>query len=243
MPRLAIFGSCVTRDVLEAGPLGFELAGYFARSSWISQVAHPVACPPEVAESLSSFARRVVCQDFEKTVLGELLLAMPDWVVFDLIDERFAVVEMLGSWVTVSSYLQQTSLGHSMVGSMDMIRPLDPRRESLFDDAVRVMTRQLHDGLPDARWVVHRAFYATEVAPNDSGRGFSENAVGNAHRMNQILARWYDALEEELGARVVEASPDLVVANPGHRWGLDHFHYVDRYYLSILDQLNELVGG
>ncbi|MEX1133647.1 MAG: DUF6270 domain-containing protein [Acidimicrobiia bacterium] len=243
MSNVAIYGSCVSRDAFSFRANEHVVVGYFARSSWISQDAPSVPCPDRMTDSLSGFAARTVRDDVEKLVISKIVKASPDVVVIDLIDERFALVPGLGTWLTLSAYLQETAFGVGLVKSNDLLRPLTDERSRRFSDAVSRLTHRLHKSLPNTVWVIHRAFYATKVLSTGGGRGFTDTQIDVAKNMNRTLARWYDQLEVALGATVIEVPGELVVADPDHRWGLDHFHYIGQYYDLFIDRLDSIANG
>ena len=108
--RIGIFGSCVTRDLFEDPAVRPSLARYTSRSSLISAVAQPVALDAERVRLDSSFQRRCVIEDFGKRFLAELASERLDWLVVDLIDERFDVLRTPSSFVTRSSAYQSAGL-------------------------------------------------------------------------------------------------------------------------------------
>jgi len=103
--KLAIWGSCATRDVLEIDEHPFEL-DYHARTSWVSQASMPQPLPVPVPAG-PGFGERMVREDLTKEVVADLVASPPDVLVVDLIDERFDVVQVHGSWYTMSDYYER----------------------------------------------------------------------------------------------------------------------------------------
>src|SRR5215210_662381 len=103
MPRIGIFGSCVTRDLFEHPEVRPALGQYTSRSTLVSVVADPVPIDPEIVRLDSAFQRRCVLEDFGKTFFEQLAASPPDFLVIDLIDERFELLRTEASWVTRSS--------------------------------------------------------------------------------------------------------------------------------------------
>src|SRR5688500_18052555 len=111
--KIAIFGSCVTRDLFEDPALRPSLAHYASRSSVISVVAEPVPLAEDEVVLDSAYQKRAVLADFNKTFFPELRALAPDWVVVDLVDERFAVLRTGDSYVTESSAFTGAGLGEA----------------------------------------------------------------------------------------------------------------------------------
>ena len=239
---LAIVGSCVSRDALEFHPDGFNLLGYFARTSLISQATEPVEIGNDDLESdLSPFARRVVEQDLTSNVVASLGELSPRILLLDLIDERFRIVRSGSGWITYSPYFSQTSLGKSLANA-PALALLDNERLPLFKESVATLANQINATLPNVRMVVHRAFYAEFYRDEDGTKPFDPSALEAARVVNELMRTMYDHLSATLrSAASIEVTPDLVVADAQHKWGLDHFHYVPDYYLCLMRQLSSVV--
>jgi len=106
--RLAIWGSCATRDVLEVGEHPFEV-DYHARTSWVSQASVSGQTPVPVPDG-AGFGARMVREDLTKEVVTDLVANQPDVLVIDLIDERFDVIRIEQSCYTMSDYYERLGL-------------------------------------------------------------------------------------------------------------------------------------
>lgn len=92
--NVAIYGSCVSRDVLRVHPVA-PVAAYAARSSWVSALTPPVAEPDADIGLASDFQARMVRDDFAST--APAALDAGDALLLDLTDERFGVIEYGGA--------------------------------------------------------------------------------------------------------------------------------------------------
>lgn len=153
--RLAIFGSCVTRDPFEEPALRRSLARYTSRSSLISAVAEPVALDPQRVRLESAFQRRCVIEDFDKRFLAELEAERLDWLVAYLIDERFDVLRTASSYVTCSSAYQGAGLEQE--NGFQRIRRLTDEAATLLEEAAARFAERVTAVLPPERVIVHRA--------------------------------------------------------------------------------------
>ena len=242
---IAIWGSCVTRDTFEIGGTWDEPLSYHARSSWISQSgAAPV--PPIPVPDGQDFAQRMVREDLTKSILAETIQAQPELVIFDLIDERFDVVEGSGGRFSVNDYYTRLGLEEQLRQVADRTVPFrDADRDQLFEEAVNAMAGAWLAALPDARFVLHRAWYTAHSADPER-HPFYSSAPLHVRGTNERLARHYEALHRAFGSRllVVEPDPDLhLIGDPGHKWGLAHYHYVPSYYVEALAQISRIHAG
>jgi hypothetical protein len=253
LSKVAIIGSCITRDLWPI--LGVEPSDllYISRTSLPSLFSAPLG-PIEIAGEPPSPLRpnqhRAVVADLTKNALAALVIHQPSHIIFDFIDERFdllAVGEGLAthSWeLEVSGYLSQPALS----GRRTVPR-LSAACDLLWRDALGELAVFLAaTPLADAQLILHEAQWA-ERALAGSGRWANlpdELALMAGHmasraRQNLLLDRYQTAFRRQLPqAAAVRASPDLRVADPNHRWGLSPFHYVEGYYRDIWRQLQAL---
>lgn len=242
---VGIWGSCVTRDTFEIGGPFDEPLAYHARSSWISQAAAPDEVPPVGTPTGPGFADRMVREDLEKSVLDELASKRPDLVVIDLIDERFDLVSVGGAYYSMSDYYERLELDSSMREASDEVLAFrDDERDVAFERAVGALVPQWLEALSDTRFVLHQAWYTARSS--DPERPFYASAPTAVAWCNERLAHHYRCLIEAFGGRlhVVEADRDrLLEADPDHKWGLAHYHYVPGYYEQILTQILDVRAG
>lgn len=239
---LAIWGSCATRDVFEICEHPFEL-DYHARTSWVSQASMPQPLPVPLPTG-SGFGERMVREDLTKEVVADLVASKPDVLVVDLIDERFDVVQVHGSWYTMSDYYERfgvTSAVRTAATATSAYR--GPGRLGLFDAAASLLAPELASALPRTRIVLHQAWYTARSA--DPAVQFYATATKNALSSNEALSGWYGSLRSAFGRRlhVIEPPRVLLVGDPGHRWGLAHYHYIPEYYSWMFAALSEIADG
>lgn len=241
MARIAIYGSCVTRDAFEVRSHSHEIVRYFARSSMISQCAAPVTYTDEqMGTEISEWARRIVAADFEKNVVDLIAGDRPDLVIIDLIDERLPILEGQDTIVTLSPYSQYAPYVRDLRATARRVEVADPTRDEAFKRAARVLTTKLASEVGAEKILLHRSLYSTRV---NKGKSFSLKEKMASRRMNKLLKSWYDTIAATSGCRVVEVPRRVRVADAGHKWGLSPFHYIDTYYEHLMDEIDEMTGA
>jgi hypothetical protein len=226
-PRLAILGSCVTRDAFEASNAVGAVALYLARSSM------PVVCSPEVpvpqaflTHHMPEWHRTTYNRFFTKTYFSELESARPDILIVDLIDDRFDYHFSDTILPGMADFLERLPIGRRG-------RPVDFMTEQGFEvwmAGARSFFSSIRSVVPDCRIVLHRARWA----------GDDEYARLN----NVILERKFAAIDDlDRDVISVEAGPEHVVADEAHQWGKQPFHYIPSYYSAFNDRLKEILCG
>lgn len=243
--RVLIYGSCISRDSLELAPQqGIELAGYSARSSLISAFARrPTNLSGASARVQSSFQRRMLEADAQKS-LPKVLRSLPfDLLLVDIIDERFNVLAKDEERLTDSPALRESSF---MAAKSAAWRRIDSGSDEHFDGWVNALDRMLNTvaGLPrqvpvaflDAGWATTVAGSAKDLELLHAGR-----APGAA---NELYARYREYFCSKVPeAHLIRPPAEVTVSDPGHKWGLAPFHYVQGFYDFVGSRLAEIGSG
>jgi hypothetical protein len=250
MSRVAIIGSCITRDLW---PIRGEFAEllYVSRTSLPSLFSTPVKGVRAAAEPPAPLGRhqhRAVIADLGKTALADLVAFRPSHLIFDFIDERFDLLSLDGvlatrSWeLEVSGYLSQKAFARART----VPRLTDACHRLWSRGAAEMAAFVRATPLKDATLILHSARWADRYR-DQRGRPqplpTPEILPGRPERIadhNGLLA----AYEAEFAALMppmarVEA-PDQRLSDARHRWGLSPFHYVPAYYEEIWRQLQAL---
>ena len=246
MPRIGIFGSCVTRDLFEDPDIRPALGQYTSRTTLRSVVAEPVPIDPKLVRLDSAFQRRCVLEDFAKTFFEQLAADPPDFLVIDLIDERFELLRtQTGSWVTRSSAFVSAGLDDAPGFAFERVRRLTGEAAALVLEAIPVFTERLTAIVPPERVILHRAFWLTSFRRDGELHAFPDDRTTFANHQNAALRHAYDALAKALGRRAPEIAldPDAYAADAHHKWDLEPFHYEPAYNAAAVARLRELSGA
>lgn len=251
MPRIAILGSCITRDLWPIRGGGAEHLLYISRTSFPSLLADPIESfrpaktPPG---DLRAHEHNALVEDLKKTALARLMAFRPTHLIFDFIDERFDLLAVGRAIATRSGELVRSGYGDQPALARSRVIPrLSPACERLwragleeFAELVRTST------LGQARLILHRSRWATHRRAT-SGR---RTALSGAEILggDPVAIDDYNALLGRQDAAFLAAMPPVEIvesarrriADPGHRWGLSPFHYVPEYYDDIRGQLTDL---
>lgn len=255
MSRVAIVGSCITRDVwrfrgqMVARPQPDIL--YVSRTSLPSLFATPLAGFRPAAEpprDLRPQPHRALVADIQKTALAHLATFHPTHVIFDFIDERFDLLSAGGTVVTRSWELEASGyLDQPTFRGAQPIPRLSAACEQLWmDAATRLADLARTPPLAQARLILHSARWAERRRAADGAEApigpieirAGETADSTAH--NALLARYEAAFEAIMPPMARIEAPAHRLADEAHEWGLSAFHYVPAYYAEIGRQLGEL---
>jgi len=257
MSRVAIVGSCITRDLWRfrgasvTGRAPSALPGllYVSRTSLPSLFATPVAGFRAAARppgGLRPQPHRALVADLAKTALADLVAFAPTHLIFDFIDERFDLLALGGTLVTHSWELETSGYRRqaAFAGAREVPR-LSAACERLWLEAAGELAALVRaTPLGEARLILHSARWAERRRTPDgreaavSGVEVLPGRTADIAQHNALLARYEAAFTELMPPmRRVEA-PAQRLADETHAWGLSPFHYVPDYYAEIWRQLD-----
>jgi hypothetical protein len=238
--RLFIYGICVSRDAFTyVDPAQLRLQGYVARASLASAFTAPFAIGERVDRLESAFQRRMVEYDADKR-LPELLRANNyDWLLVDFLDERFDLLELGDSVLTISAELARTGLLRERLPGSRIISRDSARHLELWHRGLTSLANLVSQIDRSERMILLRAPLASRLA--DGGRFGGKYSRRYIEGRNATLAQMYSAFVAHFpGAAVIEPEPDVLAGDPHHRWGPSPGHYVEGFYRTVAASLAEI---
>lgn len=251
MLKIAIVGSCITRDLWAIRGGGAERLLYISRTSFPSLLA-PAINGLGVARTLPGDLRQhehnALLADLRKTALGRLVAFRPTHLIFDFIDERFDLISTRSGLATHSAELARSGyLTKPAFRDARIVPRLSAACDRLWQDAAGAIAALVRGTeLSRATPILHTARWATQQRGRD-GRDTPIRDLAFLSGRPADLGAYNDLLErqETVFARLMPPmkridAGTLRVADPAHQWGLSPFHYVPDYYAEVRRQLVEL---
>lgn len=248
MIRIAIVGSCVTRDLWPIRGGGAELLLYVSRTSFPTLLSapvegfHPAPNPPG---DLRLHEHRALVADLRKTALHRLITYRPTHLIFDFIDERFDLLAAGGGLALNSGEMVRSGyLAQSAFSERRLIPRLSDTCERLWLEAASEFAAVVRaTPLREAKLILHSARWATRQRAPDGGLRPIEGVEIVGGQPAEIAP--YNAVLERQEAAFTALMPPMAkvdagawrLADSAHQWGLSPFHYVPEYYDEVRRQL------
>jgi hypothetical protein len=250
MARVAIIGSCITRDLWPIRGDGNEDLVYVSRTSLPSLFSPPVRGfrPGPQPAALRRHQHAAVVADLDKSGLRRLVDFAPTHVIFDFIDERFDLLAVGGSLATCSWELTESGyLGHPALDGARRIPRLSAACERLWRRGAEEMAAFVRaTPLSGARLVLHVARWAAERQDAAGARRplrdveILAGEPAEIGRHNALLERYEGYFQSLMPPMDRVDAAGFRVADETHQWGLSPFHYVPDYYAEVRRQLAAL---
>lgn len=89
--RVAIYGSCITRDAVDLWPADWELVHYASRHPLGSLLAPSRATEEDALAAPAGWRRLQHLNDIDSTALPKMMDSVPELIIWDLVNERHGV--------------------------------------------------------------------------------------------------------------------------------------------------------
>ncbi|AYG94442.1 hypothetical protein D8I30_04020 [Brevundimonas naejangsanensis] len=223
--KVAIFGSCVTRDAFGFTGRDSDVLTYVARQT-IRAAVSPRDNSVELALSHlqpEGFDIRAMLAATRKQSFAMLAASQAEVLLVDLIDERFSTRTDRNSVMTLS-----TAFPPAACAGWEHWRAVEPRTISATLAAVPRFCDALREAAKGRPIILHRAYWL-------SGDELSGP-------MNAALDQYYDAVGDELKCPSITVDESLRLPDPSHKWGPAPYHYTQQYYDYFISQFDMLTA-
>lgn len=253
--QLNIFGSCVSRDVLEVQKeRKILLQTYIARESIVSAVSPSVVLDEDKLNLDSNFQRRMIMHDFQKDAFELFRSNQSDFILVDFIDERFPLVKLGHSYVTysnelmVSRYIKKPKLVElrKSISSSNWFKKEKEIKWKIdkkdMDQFINLFCQQLLDLYKPEQIIVHEVYLSdTYISRDNKACSFPKNHLKNNKLLNEKYKYLYNKFKEYIpNVRVIHCSHDYM-ADENNKWGLSPMHFQKEYYERVLEELIKIM--
>lgn len=251
MSRIAIVGSCITRDLWPIRGGGAEALLYVSRTSFPGLLSaavgdfRPAAEPPN---GLHRHEHNALVADLQKTALDALLAYRPTHLIFDFIDERFDLLSVGGALASRSGEMVRSGYRtQPALAPARTIPRLSDAAERLWLEAASAFAAIVRaTPLGQAKLILHSARWADRQRATDGRLSPIEDVLITEGQPAVITD--YNALLQRQEAAFAALMPPMAridaepfrLADAKHQWGLSPFHYIPEYYGEVRRQLASL---
>lgn len=244
--RIAILGSCVTRDAFGFFPQDdVEITVFIARTSFISLYSPPlpIALDKSDIAAETNFERNCIHADLFKTSLPRLQTAEFDYLLLDFMEERHNLLKCGETYILDTLPLRESGVIDRLPPFIEVDR-LDGATTKLWNvTAARFIDFLGTLGLSAGRVILHESGFARRYRLGDEDFDFTEFEEHSYDQYGALLNRYHAHFAAALpGLRRIAIEPELFIGNGVHKWGRAPFHYIDAYYARFLEKFRAIVA-
>ncbi|MCI1930358.1 MAG: DUF6270 domain-containing protein [Clostridia bacterium] len=258
---VSIFGSCVSRDILEFDDeKKLSLETYVARQSIVSALANPIDVKYDDFLIKSKFKKNAVYNDFIKNTFNLFINDNSKYLIVDFIDERFKLAKYKGSVVTLSNELKEADIFNRnesdyKINAVSKIKnwKIFKLKNKLFgfsyiydgillEEYLKKFCDKILEIYNGENIILHRAVMLDNYKDkNGKIKKFPRNYTVNNKKVNDKLNYMYDFLRENInGIKILDFCKDFY-ADENHKWGLAPMHYEEDYYRKMISEIIKLI--
>lgn len=244
--RLAILGSCVSRDAFGFFPQeDIEIVLFVARTSFISLFSPPLTIDLKPADIIAetNFERNCIYAELFKTSLPRLRQTQYDYLLLDFMEERHDLLKCDATYILDTLPLRDSKLIARLPPFIEVDR-LEEATSALWDEGCRRFIDVLGaQGIAAQRVVLHESGFASRFRTGTQECDFTEFKAHDYDKYGVLLADYHARFKAALpGCHAIAVEPELLVGNGAHKWGRAPFHYIDEYYARFLEKFRAIVA-
>lgn len=240
--RVAILGSCVTRDLFEVQSQqleAFEPCYYMARSSVVSYMGQP-SVDARISVPDGGFEDRLAQWDLSKQHWDLLEQSRPDIILLDFIDERIGLIQHQGSVFSASGPVIKAF--ERSATDFEIRRPWSREVQALRQWALPKFLDRVYSICQNI--IVHKAVWATHFKGAEADQqSFAGSEFEKLIELNNgVLQGMFEQLENTCApVELIGGLEAGLVAGGDHRWSFCPYHYDSSYYKTLARQLRARV--
>lgn len=183
----------------------------------------------------------MIYYDCKKIALDKIVTDGCDYLIIDLIDERFGIMESDKGCLTYSQGLLRSE--HINEVGTYFVKDVKEDTEEFYV-AYKKYALWLRDNFEVDKIIINEAYPVITYLGNDNNlHVFDPNEICKCKRLCSRIEKGYKLLESFLPEAEVLRMPYNVMAYENHKWGKAIFHYVDDYYIEMLSRIGEIVNN
>ena len=259
--KIFIFGSCVSRDIFNLENR-FHLTDYYARSSFASIAQLPFIDHAITQRIESAFQTKVVNADMKRMLWLELEKQDFDILLLDFIDVRFNLLKIDQTICTLSNeamstgfldeyrgkgIIQNNTRWFSKIWKNSLFK--ENKQNRIIQSTSKEFSQMWEEGWEEFisfmkknnsldKVILNKVYFAekTQAGHRYGPPTYSKTLI---IKMNKFLDHLYSIAEQSIPPEnVMHFSKSLMLGADEHQWGRSPFHYVDEYYESALNFLD-----
>jgi len=254
--NLDLKGSCVTREALEYTK-EIEVSQYWFQKPLVSIFSQKLNITEENIEMLklllanmnmSNFIIRTQLDSIRKEFFNDY--KKKDYFLIDLIDERMSLME-----VNENTYIEYRRHIYDFLKNIYDIKVIKNDFD-FFKKSCDLFFKELLKYYKEDEIILHKAYAITKLNVNNKIYNLEEffydkdeklrkyYSNENANNFNKFFSKCYEYIECNWPkVKIIEIDIENCFLDLDHRLGNNFFHYEEKYYISFLEQLFDILNN
>lgn len=251
LKSVTIWGSCVSRDIFNQRQDRYSVYLNIQRNSVKTIYGNALDLDERMYDCAGNgWNARMLKYNAEKSVPSILSQKPTDYILIDLVDDRFNLASFLykGKQIYIPYYLgfeklvdflktQENEFPFENLVSLS----LDKLSESFLDEGIARAAELLKKIYRQDQIIINEFYLLSRYVDAELNLCEYPNQAGIG-KMNAHLHVMYEKLEKALPEARIIRMPEHTLGEPNHLWGLASTHAEKSYYAYVLDCMDVLCG-
>jgi len=236
--KVAIFGSCTTRDIFNRKfnpdyKDYFEVVSFQNQTSILSLMSAPVKHTDKSLSPLEGWNKKSIKSEFDKVFLVDILKTKPDVLIVDFFaDARFKSITVDNTFITVNEWKTTKSDFYQELSKQNT--PFKPT-ESQLKESMQAFNIYIQKHLPETKIILNQARGAKSYTNTEGKEEFFNQTF-----VNSLNQRW--SMIDNLFIDIVNPI-QIDVMSPSTKGFIDHIrslgyvYYTPNFYHNFLKTL------
>ncbi|MGL5152529.1 MAG: DUF6270 domain-containing protein [Clostridium sp.] len=244
--NISIHGSTVSRDIFNVGRnyinYNDEITNGFYKQSIFSSVSKPVELDLTDIGAESDYINKCIESDFNKDIFKKLKKDKSEYIIIDLIEERYPLGKINDRYFTNSTSFSRASLANKLTYT-------SVRKDTINWDEVKSTINEYCSKLEKIykqdKIVVFELYHAEEYVDINGvikQYPYNDEIFYNYKNINSLLKKYYEILKERLPNAKIVSLKEIGKATEKHQFGLMGFHYQEKFYLEMYQEFLRATG-
>lgn len=250
--KVAVIGSCVTRDLFNSKFVSnykdfYECVSTVWQTSMISFMSDRTEIMEEQKEckdEVSKLQRNTINRDIGKLYRNELIETQPDYIIFDLYtDIKYGLIKTNSGYLTNNPNGFRKTLyfkeGH-YEQALNIFK--DEQYLELFYDNFSKFEDWVNANIPNCKIIITKFSEAfSYMTKGNFAVNFNPKICGTVAKDNKMYNKIYDKLSSDHDVQLLDMQSRTYFGDYDHVYGNKPWHFTQQYYDDLYKGFNEII--
>lgn len=240
--KFSIWGGFCSRAIIRMlmGDGNSYIQYHYSNSSLISLMSKALVISEEDIKITNQYRKIAVLNDFNKLFVKEIeeLSRHSNFIVIDFMEERFPIVKIKDSFITISDAFKDANIN---IDTNNLIKN-SAELENLWSHACLNFINLLKCYFKPKQVILNQIYLSRNIGKQENNE-FFEN-ITKIDETNKRLKRYYQYFERNFpGIYKISADSEYYYTDKGHLYGCYAYHLNNDIYIELAKQIFKILGG
>lgn len=216
---------------------------YVGKQSIISACCEPFKGDVNVVKNNKDIAN--IIGDIKKSSIERISSNKSDYIVIDLLDEKFNLVKFNGRYVISASDAFNRNKSNILIDGVSFEKKQLLKyniTEQEINTAVVEFCNKVKKMYDEKHIILHEAYFAVKYKDKYGVlKSFAKGTVESFEEKNNLLKKLYEIIKKELPHCHVIDLHNYILSDELHVNGLSTMHFTDKYYNMLANKITKII--